>query len=437
MSEAKVVINYESVVQAIGEEFQDIWYALQDLDDSIEANKEIKEQIANIKCIEISDEQSFVPKRRDKKLLQGTLYVVVRFGSGAINYANSVTPISLYCVGTANKVKPAQLLLGVFVSTWTTKNLAQELVGSEGEDLEIHDALQVWNTPEIVTNFNEIDADFKNLFRVTGNIVVGPSAIRLGKMTYYFDTVEKTEDTGSISITISSSDLVEHEESGRTWYTLDKRQSINDVEEEDWASVSITSFDADDDFDELRVDFDDINGEFVIHGVRESVDNPGYVDGAITINYSYEKNTIIKYGGSETVNIMSFQDGYQASLDSQPFGNTNGFAKSEVNFSTYAFTISTYLVNGQLGKDMLAVRGFRFRPQGVYSEETSKFYANKYVKVKLEFTNGYTNMPGENEINDNGDIVKGDDFYCYYKVVSSQIGQEIAGIPSLVIAFAR
>ena len=420
MSEANVVINYESVIQAIGEEFQDIWHALQDLDDS-EQNKEIKKIISNIKVIEISDEQSFIPKRRDRKLLQGTLYVVVRFGSGAINYANSVTPISLYCVGTANKVKPAQLLLSVFASTWTTKNLAQELVGPEGEDLEIHDALQVWNTPEIITNFNEIDADFKNLFRLTGNIVVGPSAIRLGKMTYYYDI--KKNATGTESVSVSVADLQGH--------VFHKEANIQDVSEEYWDSVQITNVTSDDEFSTLNVTFDASRGVFIMDGIAVE----DYIDGAINIDYSYKET--VKYGGSETVNIMSFQDGYQASLDSQPFGNTNGFTKSEVNFSTYAFTISTYLVNGQLGKDMLAIRGFRFRPGGIYSGETSKFHANKYVKVKLEFTNGYTNMPGENETNDNGDIVKGDDFYCYYKVVSSQIGQEIAGIPSLVIAFTR
>ena len=332
MSEAQIVVNYEQIIRAIGNELQDVYFALSSLDPDVAENKPILEQIKNIKAIEISDEQNFVRKDREKKTLKGTLYIVVRFSPGATNFGSSVSPISLMCVGTANQVKPAQILLGVFASTWTTKNLCQELVDDEGTSLEISDALQVWNTPEVITNFNEVDADFKNLFRLVGNIVVGRAAVRLGKMTYYYG------------------------------------------------------------------------------------DN---------------------YEQSETVNIMSFQDGYHASLDSQPFGNTNGFALSEVNFSTYTLTVSTYLLTGRLAEDCLAIRGFRLRPNGVYSNSTSKFDANDKVKIKLEFNNGYTNEPGENEGTSADDPAKGDDFYMFYKIVDSQIRQELAGIPSLVIALAR
>ena len=94
MSEAKIVINYEEIIQSIGEEFQDIWYALQ----SDDVDEEVKKQVSCIKTIEISDEQSFVKKQENNKLLQSTLYVAVKFGSGATNYGSSVTPISLYCV---------------------------------------------------------------------------------------------------------------------------------------------------------------------------------------------------------------------------------------------------------------------------------------------------------------------------------------------------
>lgn len=424
MSEAEVIINYESIVQAIGKQFQDIWNALIETEDD-----GIKKLISNITSIEISDEQSFVSKRKKQALLQGTLYVAVRFGSGSINYANSVTPISLYCVGTANKVKPAQLILGVFVSTWTTKNLAQELVGKNGEDLEIHDALQVWNTPEIITNFNEVDADFKNLFRVTGNIVVGPEAIRMGKMTYYFNKKIQTVINRESQTNISSSDF-----SGTSFHAEIPHTGL--VPERCWDTVVITDagvIEANVEFTSLEVTFNSETGFFVLDG--EIVSNPGEITGIIGFDFSYTETNIVE--DSETVNVMSYQDGFQSSLDSQPFGNTNGFAKSEVNFSTFAFTISTYLVNGQLGKDMLSLRGFRYRPGGQYGEETSKFSANDYVKIKLEFTNGYTNMPGNGEEASDDDPVKGDEFYCKYKVVNSKIGQEIAGIPSLTIAFTR
>ena len=359
MAETKIVVNYEQIIQKIGEELQDVWRGLKDLEGDETA--EIRKQISNIKAIEISDEQSFVKKEKTEKLLQGTLYIAIKFGPGATNYGSSVSPISLYCVGTANKVKPAQILLGVFASSWTTKNLSQDLIDSEsGESLEVKDMLQVWNTPEIVTNFNEIDADFKNLFRLTGNIVIGQSAVRVGTLTYYWGSGEN-------------------------------------------------------DFEQLS--------------------------------------------------IMSFQDGYRASLDSQPFGNTQGFAKSEVNFSTYTFTISTYLLNNSyLAAAALSLRGFRNRnvsttlspnPFAIYtkglggtvSQNDTYFRVGKndYFKIKIELTNGFTNAPfvapsGSDvptEVASLTDEVLASDFFLYYKVVDSQIGQELAGLPSLTMSFTR
>ena len=203
-----------------------------------------------------------------------------------------------------------------------------------------------------------------------------------------------------------------------------------------WDTVVITDeavVGANVEFTSLTVTFNSETGFFIFDGTIAS--NPGEITGHIEFEFSYIETSVVE--DSETVNVMSYQDGLQSSLNSQAFGNTNGFTKSEVNFSTFAFTISTYLVNGQLGKDMLALRGFRYRPGGQYSIETSKFGANDYVKIKLEFTNGYTNMPGVGEEASDDDPVKGEDFYCKYKVFSSQIGQEIAGIPNLTIAFTR
>lgn len=323
----ELVVNYETIISRIGDEMQYIWQELIASED-----ENIVSLISNIKEIKVSDEQYFRKHEKDKSLRRGTVYIVVRFSAGSINYASSVTPISIYSLGVANQVKPVQLLLGTFSSYWTTKNLG------EGLKTSVNNMLQVWNTPEVVSNFNIVDEDFRNLYRVTGNIVIGPDAVRLGTLTYIYDEEHYDPQTGV---------------------------------------------------------------------------------------------------GSEKLPIMAFHDGYHASLDSQPFGNTNGFVQSEVNFSTYTFTISTYLLNSQLTKDILAVRGFRYRPDGVYSAETSTFDANKPMKLKLEFTNGYTNLPGANEQANDSDPVKGDDFYSYYKLVDSQIGQEIAGIPTLTIAVTR
>ena len=324
----EVIINYAHIVEIIGEQLQVVWDALK------ETNPDL---IGAVKGIEVSDEQSFNKKQDEQKLEQGFVYIVVRFGAGSINYGSSVTPISLYVLGTANKVKPTQLLLSVFASSWTTKNL--------GQDLEVVDnsMLQVWNTPEVVTNFNEIYADFRNLFRLTGNIVVGPAAVRVGELTYYYD---------------------EYNTQTSAW-----------VEKE------------------------------------------------------------------EKVSIMSFSDGFRSSLDTQPFGNTFGFAQSEVNFSTYTFAISTYLLDNHLSALILSMRGFRNRSgSGIGAISAQNYFKgepNDKVKIKIKFTNGFDNVPGTNESATTYDPLLGSTLFDYFKIVDSQIGQEIAGIPTLSITFAR
>jgi hypothetical protein len=59
------------------------------------------------------------------------------------------------------------------------------------------------------------------------------------------------------------------------------------------------------------------------------------------------------------------------------------------------------------------------------------------MTLKLVLTNGYTNMPGDGETEDTNDSVKGKDFFCKFKVVNSRIGQELAGLPTLVVSFTH
>lgn len=335
MPEVNIVVKYEEIVKAIGEQINAVLQQLKVIN-----NQGLREEMNGISKIEISDEQSYNKKRKESQLFDTTVYIVVKFGSGSVVHGSSVIPISLLCMGVANKVKPLQLLLSIFASTWNTKNLCQ------GSSLEISDALQVWNTPEVVSNFNEAYTDFVNLYRLSGHIVIGSSAVRVGTLTYFYG--EGADD---------------HEE----------------------------------------------------------------------------------------INIMSFQDGYHASLDSQPFGNTNGFSKSEVNFSTYTFSFSMYLLNNHLSVAALSLRGFRNRTTSgigaLFEKDSSNnivqkdnyFFVEKNdeLRLKIDFTNGFTNFPADNEIANLNDPVLASDFYEYYKVVDSRIGQELAGLPTLTLTLTR
>ena len=72
-------------------------------------------------------------------------------------------------------------------------------------------------------------------------------------------------------------------------------------------------------------------------------------------------------------------------------------------------------------------------------------HKNDKLRLKLNFTNGYTNEPGFREGNltktetadETNDDVLAKTFFEYFKIVDSQISQEIAGIPMLTITFTR
>lgn len=349
---AEIILDYGNIIDSISIELNSIWRELSSIpktDPNYKNYENVVPLMQIIKAIEVSDEELYVKKRENNALNNGTLYVVVKFNPGPINFASSVVPIALICLGTENKIRPAQLLLGVFASEWTTKNLCQGITDGNGVSVEISNALQVWNTPEVSSNFNVFEKEFRSLYRLTGNIVIGPKAVRLGTLTYIYDET------------------------------------------------------------------------------------------------AYNSNPA---NGCETVNVMSFGDSYTASLDSQPFGNTNGFVKSEVNFSTYVFTVSTFLLDNHLSASVLAVRGFRNRKTKTITVDnttttvidgiSSKFAANDPMLLKLEFTNGFTNLPvNSDSMLDSNDPVKNSMFYGYYKMVDSKIGQELAGIPTLTISFTR
>ena len=333
---AENVVNYKQIIAAIGFQVQKIWTDL-----SASSDPEIASQMEFVKQIEISDEQMFVKKRDDKKLRAGTLYIIVKFGKGSTNFGSSAAPVSLTCLGVANKVRPAQLILGSFASTWTTKNLNQGLTDTNGDSIEVSDVVQVWNTPEIISNFNVFEEEFRNLYSLSGVLVIGPSAVRMGEMVYHYV---------------------------------------------------------------------DSNGD----------------------------------PKEETINIMAFQDGYRASPDTQPFGNTKGFSKSEVDFSTYTFSITTYLLNDlHFVADVLAIRGFRNRnwnsTTNSFDGLTSYHTPNKRMIIELKFTNGFTNY-ARNGIDSHfpsGDDAANDPFFSSYIVVDSAITQEIAGIPMLNVTFTH
>ena len=114
----EIITNYPEIVASISEEILFVWQNLVENGDS-----DTKDILKDVKEIIVSDEQMFRTQQESNTLKKGSIYIVVKFSGGPSNFGAAVTPISLYALGVANQVKPAQLLLGTFVSYWTTKFL--------------------------------------------------------------------------------------------------------------------------------------------------------------------------------------------------------------------------------------------------------------------------------------------------------------------------
>ena len=86
----------------------------------------------------------------------------------------------------------------------------------------------------------------------------------------------------------------------------------------------------------------------------------------------------------ENVDFISWQSSFSNSLAPQPFGNTAGFAVSESNFSTNAFSISTYMLNSRLVEDCLAIKGFRKKIGATNTRQKSLLNGNSTLKLYIE-----------------------------------------------------
>lgn len=142
--------------------------------------------------------------------------------------------------------------------------------------------------------------------------------------------------------------------------------------------------------------------------------------GEILYSWSYGTTS-----GTETVDVLAFSEGYQASMSPQPFGNTHGFTKSEANFSTATFNVSTYLLDNHLVADCMHARGLQKISNAAISSDKGP---NDYFEFKINFTNGYANF-------DPLETNNSDKFFQKYKLVSYTITTRIGEIPTFSATF--
>lgn len=248
-------------------------------------------------------EQAFL--KSEEKLDPNGVYVAVRFNRASVNFGSSLCNVSLSILGTANKVKPTQLFFSAFASKYSLQTLNGQ-----------RNTQQIWVTPSVQSNFNEFAAEFRNLFEVSGTLIIGNNTV-------------------------------------------------------------------------------------------------GIIGGYIT--YHYGQND------SEDIPFLTFQDNFRNNLSPQPYGNTEGFSVSETNFSTYTFTISTYLLDSQLVADCMKAKGFILNGSG----RTSTKEPNSDFVFTFTFSNGYTNNRTDKAL------------FKTFKLIDCTMSHSLGEIPTFTASFTH
>lgn len=140
----------------------------------------------------LSNEQQYV-KNVDRS--PKTIYIVVKFLSATITYGQTLLPVTINAIGEENGLEVCQRLLLEFAQTYTLSN---EINMSDGKDEYI--VKQIWQAPQIMSNFNIVEAGFRSLFYMSGTFLLGKNSLPITKISYFDDPAsENGEDVDFIT----------------------------------------------------------------------------------------------------------------------------------------------------------------------------------------------------------------------------------------------
>lgn len=147
----------------------------------------------------ICDEQIFAKK---KELVPNAIYIVTKFGTASFDFGQALIPITLNAVSEQNKLDVCQKLLFDLATEYTQK---APIASSEFPSTDY--AKQLWNTPNVINNFNEVSIGFRSLFYMTGTLIIGHDSSPIEELIYNYieDGTPKTFPIHKYMITFSDS----------------------------------------------------------------------------------------------------------------------------------------------------------------------------------------------------------------------------------------
>lgn len=129
----------------------------------------------------LSNEQQYVKEKyRDKD----SIYIVVKFIPGSLNFGQTLIPINFNALGEGNKLEVCQRLLLEYAQQF---NLCEpiNISASESGDGSSYTIKQVYTQPQVMSNFNPTWNEFRSLFYMSGTFLLGKDSEAIKKITYY------------------------------------------------------------------------------------------------------------------------------------------------------------------------------------------------------------------------------------------------------------
>ena len=298
-----MVVDNEKVLQMISTQIFDI----------VESNMDLYGDLRFF----IEEEQFFYP---DENMEPGTICVVVEFMAASIDYGQTSIPLILSILCEQNRMDITRKLFTEFAQKYN-------LVWNEEGNIQ-----QVYEAPEIASNFEEIFEGYRTILTMPGAVLFIDSG---NKCSIEYSPVLKAENV---------------------YYYRDEEN----LTEEYMPSVEIKTF-------KQKVDVTDgsnivlkyISGIWHImdgKNIKTSISN--IYDYGINYNGVSKDNDEIRFdakNGYDEIDYISLNTASSIQLDSQAFYNNDGFTKSKAQFGSRSINVTSYLFDNDFLNKCLSV----------------------------------------------------------------------------------
>ena len=336
----------------------------------------------------IANEQEFIKSKQQKP---NAIYIVLRYGSASVNFGQSVLPITITAICEQNKIDRVQSLFADFVAKF---NL---------ERAENNTIQQIYESPVVTSNFNQLFEGFRSIMYVSGFLVISKTANFLS--FYYAENLEianqkivvsGTDEQLDVNLTIDEDKLFTQlgTITGIT-YPVELKYTIiddNDVKTHNLYRKTVSG--STESWTSLTTSDTTINNTYGITATYTDADNNYTIDIYLTVDY-------------EEIEYINAVFGGNTQLDPQTFYNYSNFTKSVAKAGTITFALTTYLLSSiSLTNDVLAVY---FKHSNI----------NKTFKIKIKPTFGFAPDPEE------------------FKLADCSITSEVGQIPMITMTFTN